>query len=95
MRGSTPIDTMPVTQRAVVTMSTGRMPRRPMSRLVRGPAMAWPIEVAASTRPAEPYEPVCCSMCSRNASESMPDGKRAVSWAAMMRATPEVFRRSV
>jgi hypothetical protein len=32
-------------------------------------------------------------MCSRNASESIPNGKRAVSCAAMIRATPGVFRR--
>ena len=29
-------------QIAVVTVSTWRMPSRPMSRLVNGPAMAWP-----------------------------------------------------
>jgi hypothetical protein len=32
-------------------------------------------------------------MWSRKASESIPNGKRAVSWAAMIRATPGVFRR--
>ena len=35
-------------------MSTGRMPKRPISRLVMGPAIACPIDVAASTSPAAP-----------------------------------------
>ena len=52
--GRTPIATTAVTHTASVVMSTGRMPKRPMSRLVSGPAIAWPIEVAASTRPAAP-----------------------------------------
>ena len=54
MSGSTPIATTAVAQMTSVTISTGRMPKRPMSRLVSGPATAWPIEVAASTRPAAP-----------------------------------------
>ena len=83
---STPIATTAAVQTTSVEMSTGRMPNRPMSQLVRGPATAWPSEVAASTSPAAPYDPVCCSTCSRKA--SIPDGNRAVSWAAMMRATP-------
>ena len=70
------------------------MPQMPIQRLVTGPAMAWPTDVAASTRPAAPYEPVTCSMCSRIASEVIPLGKRAVSWAAMMRPTPGVRNRS-
>jgi hypothetical protein len=92
--GSTPIATTDATHTTRVVMRTGRMPRRPMSRLVNGPAMACPIEVAASTRPAAPYDPVWRSTCSRNARESIPEGNRAISWAAMMRATPEVLRRS-
>ena len=54
MSGSTPIETTAVTQKTSVTISTGRMPKRPMSRLVMGPATACPIDVAASTRPAAP-----------------------------------------
>jgi hypothetical protein len=41
-------------QTASVAVSTRRMPQRPIHRLVTGPATAWPIEVAASTRPAAP-----------------------------------------
>ena len=52
--GSTPIATTAVTHTASVAMSTGRIPSRPMSRLVSGPAIAWPMEVAASTSPAAP-----------------------------------------
>jgi hypothetical protein len=77
-----------------VVVSTRRMPQRPIQRLVTGPAMACPIEIAASTRPAAPYEPVTCSMCSRIARLIMPFGNRAVSCAAMMRPTPGVRRRS-
>jgi hypothetical protein len=32
-------------------------------------------------------------MCRRNARESIPNGNRAVSWAAMILATPGVLRR--
>ena len=60
------------------------MPQRPIQRLVSGPAIAWPMLVAASTRPAAAYEWCTCSTCSRNASDSMPNGNRAVSWAAMI-----------
>ena len=70
------------------------MPHTPIQRLVTGPAIAWPTEVAASTSPAAPYEPVTYSMCSRIARLVMPFGNRAVSCAAMMRATPGVRRRS-
>ena len=53
--GSTPIATTAVTHTASVVMSTRAHARdRPMSRLVSGPAIAWPIEVAASTSPAAP-----------------------------------------
>ena len=81
-------------QTIIVVVSTRRMPQMPIQRLVTGPAIAWPIDVAASTRPAAPYEPVTCSMCSRIARLVMPFGKRAVSCAAMMRPTPGVRRRS-
>ncbi|BDZ49483.1 hypothetical protein GCM10025867_17240 [Frondihabitans sucicola] len=69
------------------------MPQMPIQRLVSGPEIACPTLVAARTRPAAPYEPVLCSTCSRKASESMPKGNRAVNCAAMIRATPGVFRR--
>ena len=52
------------------------------------------MDAAARTRPAAPYEPVCCSTCRRIARLVIPLGKRAVSCAAMMRATPEVRRSS-
>jgi hypothetical protein len=78
---------------AEVRMRTGRMPQTPIHRLVRGPATAWPMLVAASTRPAAPYDSWIRSTCMRNASESMPPGKRATSWAAMIRPTPRVLRR--
>ncbi len=81
-------------QIARVRVSTRRMPHTPIQRLVSGPATACPTEVAASTSPAAPYEPVTCSMCSRIARLVIPLGKRAVSWAAMMRPTPGVRRRS-
>ena len=45
-------------QTTVVRMSTRRMPQTPIHRLVSGPAVACPMLVAASTRPAEAYEPV-------------------------------------
>ena len=77
-----------------VVVSTRRMPHTPIQRLVTGPAMAWPTDVAASTSPAAPYDPVTNSMCRRIARLVIPFGKRAVSWAAMMRATPGVRRRS-
>ena len=48
-----------------VSVSTERMPQTPIQRLVSGPAIAWPALVAASTRPAAPYESVIRSMCSR------------------------------
>ena len=92
--GSTAIATTAVTQTIEGDDEHRAHAERPISRLVSGPAIAWPMDVAARTSPAAPYEPVCCSTCSRNASESMPDGKRAVSWAAMMRATPEVLSSS-
>ncbi|GAB7304337.1 hypothetical protein MAFF212519_22120 [Clavibacter michiganensis] len=76
-----------------VRMSTGRIPQTPIQRLVSGPATAWPMLVAASTRPAAPYDSWIRSTCIRNASESMPPGKRATSWAAMIRPTPRVLRR--
>ena len=52
--GSSAIAVTAVAQIAMVTAMTGRMPQTPMRRLVSGPAMAWPMLVAASTRPAEP-----------------------------------------
>ena len=59
------------------------------------PARVWrPIAEAPRTRAAAPKEPVCRSTCSRMARLVMPFGKRAVSCAAMMRATPGVRRRS-
>ena len=45
---------MLVAQMMSVTMSTVRMPKRPIQRLVSGPATAWPTLVAASTSPAAP-----------------------------------------
>ncbi|MDQ0576099.1 hypothetical protein QFZ29_002322 [Agromyces albus] len=54
MSGSTAMATTAATHTSSVVTSTGRMPSWPMRRLVSGPAMAWPIEVAASTRPAAP-----------------------------------------
>ncbi len=93
-RGSSPRPSTAMTQTDRVRVSTRRMPQAPIHRLVMGPATAWPTLVAASTRPADPYDPVCCSTCSRIAKDIIPLGKRAVSWAAIMRPTPGVRRRS-
>jgi hypothetical protein len=78
----------------MVVPSTRRMPKLPIRRLVSGPLMAWPTLVAASTMPAAAYESKMWFMCSRNPSEIMPLGNRAVSCAAMIRATPGVRSRS-
>ena len=48
---------MATVQMLSVTEITGRMPQRPIRRLVAGPAMAWPMLIAPSTSPAAPYEP--------------------------------------
>ena len=50
--GTSAMTTMAAVHTIMVTMSTGRMPSRPISREVSGPAMAWPMLIAASTRPA-------------------------------------------
>src|SRR5687767_4590398 len=76
-----------------VRVSTRRIPQTPIQRLVSGPAAAWPTLAAARTRPAAAYEPVTRSTWSRDASDSIPNGNRATSWATMIRATPDVFRR--
>lgn len=94
-RSSSAMAMIAAAQTIRVRVSTRRMPRRPISLLVRGPAIAWPIDIEPSTRPAAAYESCTRSTWSRNASESIPNGKRAVSCAAMMRPTPGVFRSSV
>ncbi len=45
---------MAAAQTARVVVITRRIPQTPIQRLVTGPAIACPIEVAASTSPAEP-----------------------------------------
>ena len=81
-------------QTMVVRMSTGRIPHRPIQRLVSGPAIACPTLSAASTRPAAPYESKMRSMWMSVPSESIPPGKRARSWARRMRATPGTLSNS-
>jgi hypothetical protein len=54
-----------VAQTIIVSTRTRRIPHTPIQRLVSGPAIAWPMLVAASTSPAAKYEPAMCSMCRR------------------------------
>ena len=50
--GSTAIAMIAPAQTTRVIVSTRRIPSRPIRRLVSGPAMACPIDIEPSTRPA-------------------------------------------
>ena len=65
--------TRPVAHTTVVRLSTLRIPHTPIQRLVRGPAMAWPMLVAASTSPAAAYEWWVRSTCSRKREGQHPE----------------------